>query len=107
MFCYFLIMSFQNLKFNLLVNVYHNSTLTQITLAKKDSYILGIKMTNIFCQLVLKPLDSYTQVLTVLGISESLINVAISLDLNIYVFSGKRPYRSYIRSGIELVKEMK
>ena len=98
---------FSNLKFNLLVNVYHNSTLTQITLAKKGPYILGIKMANIFCQQVLTPLDSYTQVFTVLGISESLINVAISLDLNIYVFSGKRPCRFYIRSGIKLVEGMK
>ena len=97
---------FSDLKFNLLVNVYHNSTLTQITLAKKGPYILGIKMANIFCQQVLKPLDSYTQVFTVLGISESLINVAISLDLNIYVFSGKRPCRFYIRSGIKLVEGM-
>ena len=98
---------FSNLKFNLLVNVYHNSTLTQITLAKKGPYILGIKMANIFCQQVLKPLDSYTQVFTVLGISESLMNVAISLDLNIYVFSGKRPCRFYIRSGIKLVNGIK
>jgi len=104
---------FSNLKFNLFVNVYHNTILTQITRAKKVLIFWGIKMANIFCQQVLKPLGSYTRVFTVLGISESLIHVAISLDLNIYVFSGKRNvfirlYRSYIRrGGIKLVKEMK
>lgn len=68
-------------------------------------------MANSFSQQVLKPPDSYTQDFTVLGVSESLIHVAISLDLNIYVLSDKkkrffrRPYRSYVRRcGIKLVK---